>query len=80
MTIIDNDSTFTGSPLEILVQMRDASWMNPDMTEEEYLDFMCNNYYKLTGKRIEFSTEDLSAKCEELFRNLAAHNVIKILD
>lgn len=80
MIITDHKDTFEGSPLEILTQMHEASWMNPELTLEEYFNFMCDNYYKLSGEKLEFPAINLNDKCTELFSKLAKLHVLEIQD
>lgn len=79
MKILIDDMELQGTPLELLEELRATAFGAENMSIEEYFDFMCKNYYQMTGNRIEFNNTNLEENCMILFKALSKIGVLEIL-
>ena len=55
MKILFEEEEYTGNAVEILSEIKQLAWDQEKYTLEEYLKYMCKNFYKMHGKTIDIS-------------------------
>ena len=76
MQVIYDGLVLNGTVLDILTGLRDDAGFK-QMDLGKYLDFMCENYYKMLGVQIE-RTQSVYKDAQTLFNTLAKLGVMKI--
>ncbi|MCL2824070.1 MAG: hypothetical protein FWD57_08775 [Polyangiaceae bacterium] len=79
MKIIIDDLELEGTPIQILEGLRKSGW-GIDMTIEDYFDFMCANYHRMTGVKFSATATTFEENCKKLFDALSEINVLKYVN
>ena len=79
MIINYNGKIYAGTPYEIFDELRAYAFSKKTLSVEEYIEFTCDNYYKMQGIRPELKSVDTIEKCRELIGILSEVSVIHIL-
>ena len=74
-----DDLELEGTPIQIMEELRNDAWRSEDRSIEEYFDFMCANYHRMTGIKFSATAKTFEENCKILFDALSEIKVLEYI-